>query len=551
MPNSSTDEMTAAIPAAIERLRTAGVDALFLAVNSYAASIFLTQTEQAGYHPTYYATDLDEVSTNIVPGLSPKGSMTGAQGVTWRNTGAAETGESPVAFDEACRQTYEQQTGTKVAGVRLRRVRRGRGDVRARQAVRARRGQGGEQPLRRDVRQGALGPEGLRARRWRQGLVRSQALRRARRDPQAEDQGVVHRARLRGEELLGPGRQGHPLRSLIGTPMSVRPDKEHRDPATLAAVVLEQEATRQASAAAPDRTVLPDDLLPGVGLEPMKLRGRSAIRWRLHARRAVADRRRGMARPHRAGRARTRHPVEPRGERRGDRHHRRRVRGPLRPRGLAVRQPRRPSTTHQGGVVRHRGLVGRRLRDRSRDERGVVVRRARRQRARAVELVARAQLPARRRVPVAGTRQDLRALQPRHSRRTGAGAGHRRWDRGAGRGRRGLALGVLRHRGPRARARGHRRAAARTEAWGERTGTGARRDARRTARRAADPHGHRIRAPAEGPDVLRAARRRRSPGVRVVQHSAVLQPLPRARVRPRRVRPRPRRTRRPTSPRWW
>ena len=100
-------------PAAIERLRTAGVDALFLAVNSYAASIFLTQTEQAGYHPTYYATDLDEVSTNIVPGLSPKGAMSGAQGVTWRNTGAAETGESPVAFDEACKATYEKETGKK------------------------------------------------------------------------------------------------------------------------------------------------------------------------------------------------------------------------------------------------------------------------------------------------------------------------------------------------------------------------------------------------------------------------------------------------------
>ncbi len=113
VPNSSTDEMTAAIPAAIERLRTTGVDALFLAVNSYAASIFLTQAEQAGYHPTYYATDLDEVSTNIVPGLSPKGAMTGAQGVTWRNTGAAETGESPVAFDEACKATYEKETGKK------------------------------------------------------------------------------------------------------------------------------------------------------------------------------------------------------------------------------------------------------------------------------------------------------------------------------------------------------------------------------------------------------------------------------------------------------
>jgi ABC-type branched-subunit amino acid transport system ATPase component/predicted MFS family arabinose efflux permease len=44
------------------------------------------------------------------------------------------------------------------------------------------------------------------------------------------------------------------------------------DAADLAAVVLEQEAIRQADAAAPTRTVLPDDLLPGVGSEPMGLR---------------------------------------------------------------------------------------------------------------------------------------------------------------------------------------------------------------------------------------------------------------------------------------
>ena len=115
LPGTGSDETTAAIPAAIERLRGSGVDALFLAVNSYVASIFLTQTEQAGYRPTYYATDLDEASTNIVPSLSPKGSMTGAQGVTWRNTGAAESGESPAAFDEQCTATYEKESGEKLA----------------------------------------------------------------------------------------------------------------------------------------------------------------------------------------------------------------------------------------------------------------------------------------------------------------------------------------------------------------------------------------------------------------------------------------------------
>ena len=479
LPNSSIDETTAAIPAAIERLRTAGVDALFLAVNSYTASIFLNQTVQAGYHPTYYATDLDEVSTNLVPGLSPKGAMTGAQGVTWRGTGAAETGESPVAFDEQCKQTYEQQTGKKVPAFGSDEYSVVAGSCAAVQAVRARRGQGGEQPHQRDVRQGTLRPEGLRARRWCQGFVRSQALRRARRDPEAEDQGVVHRTQLGGEELLGAGRQGHPLRSLIGTPMSVRPDQEHQDPATLAAVVLEQEATRQASAAGPDRTVLPDDLLPGVGLEPVKLAvalrsgGVSmlvvlslivVVEWLdrtalavlapdIQSSLGVSDAVIGII---------------------GGAFGVLFVLGALPFGNLADRAPRIKvasfATVAWSVVVFATGLVTSAV--------WLFVARVASGLAQSNSLPVHNSLLADA-YPLQARWQDLRPLQPRHSRRTGAGAGRRRWDRGAGRGRRGLALGVLRHRGPRARARGRRRTAARTEAGGKRTGTGARRDARR------------------------------------------------------------------------
>ena len=46
-----------------------------------------------------------------------------------------------------------------------------------------------------------------------------------------------------------------------------------QDPAALAAAVLEQEAERQETQAARSAvTVLPDDLLPGVGAEPMPMR---------------------------------------------------------------------------------------------------------------------------------------------------------------------------------------------------------------------------------------------------------------------------------------
>src|SRR6478672_3116908 len=51
------------------------------------------------------------------------------------------------------------------------------------------------------------------------------------------------------------------------------PDLGDQDPAALAAAVLEQEAERQETQAARSAvTVLPDDLLPGVGAEPMPMR---------------------------------------------------------------------------------------------------------------------------------------------------------------------------------------------------------------------------------------------------------------------------------------
>lgn len=111
LPGLGGSETTAAIPAAIERLRIAGVDALFIASNSYVTSIFLTQAAQAGYEPTYLATDFAEASTNLLARLSPPGAMSDAQGVSWRSTGDAEVGDPPAAFDQECMQTYVARSG--------------------------------------------------------------------------------------------------------------------------------------------------------------------------------------------------------------------------------------------------------------------------------------------------------------------------------------------------------------------------------------------------------------------------------------------------------
>ena len=54
--------------------------------------------------------------------------------------------------------------------------------------------------------------------------------------------------------------------------MTNEPRGTDADAAALAAAVLDEEARREAAQAAPPETVLPDDLLPGVGGEPMSLR---------------------------------------------------------------------------------------------------------------------------------------------------------------------------------------------------------------------------------------------------------------------------------------
>ena len=100
-----------AIPAAVQRLKSEGVDGVFLAVNAIFSSLFMQAAAKADYTPQYFASDLSENSTDILPKAAPKGQMDGALGTTWRRTGSTTVGQAPSAFDTKCNATYATSAG--------------------------------------------------------------------------------------------------------------------------------------------------------------------------------------------------------------------------------------------------------------------------------------------------------------------------------------------------------------------------------------------------------------------------------------------------------
>ena len=104
-----------ALPAAVQRLKSEGVNGVFLAVNAIFSSFFMQAAVKADYKPQYFASDLSENSTNILPQSAPKDQMDGALGTTWRRTGSSTIGEAPDPFDTKCNATYAKQAGVAPA----------------------------------------------------------------------------------------------------------------------------------------------------------------------------------------------------------------------------------------------------------------------------------------------------------------------------------------------------------------------------------------------------------------------------------------------------
>ena len=100
-----------AFPAAVQRLKNEGVDGVFLGVNAIFSSLFMEAAAKADYTPQYFASDLSENSTDILPTAAPKGQMDGALGTTWRRTGSATVGQAPSPYDTKCNATYAASTG--------------------------------------------------------------------------------------------------------------------------------------------------------------------------------------------------------------------------------------------------------------------------------------------------------------------------------------------------------------------------------------------------------------------------------------------------------
>jgi len=104
-------EGMAALTASVQRLKSAGVDGIFLTVNQVFDGLFMQAAEQADYHPQYYLTDLAEGASTFVANTAPAAQLEGAIGVTWHRTGSAAAGEEPSPFDEDCIDTYATASG--------------------------------------------------------------------------------------------------------------------------------------------------------------------------------------------------------------------------------------------------------------------------------------------------------------------------------------------------------------------------------------------------------------------------------------------------------
>lgn len=120
---AATADGISALPAAVQRLKSEGVDGVFLGVNAIFSSLFMQAAAKADYTPQYFASDLSENTTDILTQAAPKGQMDGALGTTWRRTGSSTIGQAPSPFDTTCNATYAKQAdvapakaGTNVYG---------------------------------------------------------------------------------------------------------------------------------------------------------------------------------------------------------------------------------------------------------------------------------------------------------------------------------------------------------------------------------------------------------------------------------------------------
>lgn len=101
----------ASLTAAVQRLKDAGVDGVFMTINEIFAGFFMQAAEQANYHPQYFLSDLAQGTSPFVAKTAPAAQLATAMGTTWRTTGAKLAGEQPSQFDQDCLATYSKQSG--------------------------------------------------------------------------------------------------------------------------------------------------------------------------------------------------------------------------------------------------------------------------------------------------------------------------------------------------------------------------------------------------------------------------------------------------------
>ena len=188
-----TAEGIDAVPAAVQRLKNEGVDGIFLAVSAIFSSIFMQAAVKADYHPQYFASDLSENSTDILTQVRAQGPdrRRARHHVAPHRVGDGRQSR-PIRSTRKCNATYAKQSGDAAAKagserVRLDRRHSARSSTCSTKAATA----AGKDLTVASFVKGTPGPHELPAGLRRQGIVRTEEVRRTRRDPDAEVQAVL------------------------------------------------------------------------------------------------------------------------------------------------------------------------------------------------------------------------------------------------------------------------------------------------------------------------------------------------------------------------
>lgn len=101
------------IPLEVQRMRGAGVDTVIVASGLIRATVFVQEAQNQRWRPQYVLSDFASGATDVYTVAMPE-YFEGAVAYTSFRTGEGRAGQPEAAHDQACRELYERQTGSRL-----------------------------------------------------------------------------------------------------------------------------------------------------------------------------------------------------------------------------------------------------------------------------------------------------------------------------------------------------------------------------------------------------------------------------------------------------